>query len=684
MQYFSLLCAVSAMVFFSSCSNNSLNDKELNIDSKGAVIKPPVSDDKDETDNVEIEDPLVKNPPLIFPPDTSPGSGGTQGQGGGGHGGTANENGDDCPLDPEKNQPGTCGCGVPDSDLDDDGLADCRDNCPADANLNQGDRDNDGQGDLCDCAPDDPSVGAFSGLTRYVDPSGSDVANDCLNFNAPCQTITYAIAQASPQDGISLAAGTFNESALVVDKNLVIFGVSANATIVNGQLQNRVFSINPLIEATFCNFRIRQGLSLGEGGGIFSEGDLTLVNAAVSNNTSANGGGLRTATNTTTIISNTLFEGNVGTSFGGGISNGGSLLITNDSIVRNNTAVIAAGGVGTLGLLTISDNVLFTGNTTSGSGGAISSAGTVVISDSSFIANSAQSSGAIASGGSLTITNVTVSGNNAVDFGGGIGSADNLLIYDSFIIDNAVTGSGGGINSDGNMTILNTTISGNTAGENGGGIREADVTEISPSVLIENSTLSNNSAGFDGGGIAIYSQNLETTTVTLKNSTFSANSVTLNGGGIHAADNSVIIMNNSTIASNTATGSGGGIYKESLASATSFHSLMVNNTAQNCATNVGNVLTTSNYSLFSDNSCTFTAGANNVANLAPLIGPLQNNGGPTKTHALLSLSPAIDRGDTSCNVNTDQRGEPRPVNIVGVSPIDAQTRCDIGAFELQP
>jgi hypothetical protein len=44
--------------------------------------------------------------------------------------------------------------------------------------------------------------------------------------------------------------------------------------------------------------------------------------------------------------------------------------------------------------------------------------------------------------------------------------------------------------------------------------------------------------------------------------------------------------------------------------------------------------------------------------LDPRLGPLANNGGPTRTHALLAGSPAIDHGDSSVS-GTDQRGRPR-------------------------
>ena len=41
---------------------------------------------------------------------------------------------DNCPNDPNKSEPGLCGCGVPDTDEDLDGTPDCQDNCPSDPN----------------------------------------------------------------------------------------------------------------------------------------------------------------------------------------------------------------------------------------------------------------------------------------------------------------------------------------------------------------------------------------------------------------------------------------------------------------------------------------------------------------------------------------------------------------------
>jgi hypothetical protein len=67
----------------------------------------------------------------------------------------------------------------------------------------------------------------------------------------------------------------------------------------------------------------------------------------------------------------------------------------------------------------------------------------------------------------------------------------------------------------------------------------------------------------------------------------------------------------------------------------------------------------------------------NVSTQALNLGPLQNNSGPTETQALRSPSIAINQiPEADCEVNTDQRGQPRPAG----TPPD----CDVGSFEVQP
>src|SRR5262249_22190885 len=95
----------------------------------------------------------------------------------------------------------------------------------------------------------------------------------------------------------------------------------------------------------------------------------------------------------------------------------------------------------------------------------------------------------------------------------------------------------------------------------------------------------------------------------------------------------------------------------------------------NCA-NFGTVMS-KGHNLDSGTSCGLT-GTGDIVNKNPMLGPLQDNGGHTPTHALLAGSPAIDAGGTDCPPpGTDQRGFDRPADGNG----DGVATCDIGAYE---
>lgn len=131
-------------------------------------------------------------------------------------------------------------------------------------------------------------------------------------------------------------------------------------------------------------------------------------------------------------------------------------------------------------------------------------------------------------------------------------------------------------------------------------------------------------------------------------------------------------ISNSTISQNYAAG----IIAQSSGAAKIQNSIVANNSGANC---LG--VTSKGYNLSSDRSCAFN-GPGDLNNIDPMLGPLRNNGGATKTMALPSGSPAVDAGDPSgCKVGltllkTDQRGQPRP---------DPEDRggCDMGAYERQ-
>jgi hypothetical protein len=101
---------------------------------------------------------------------------------------------------------------------------------------------------------------------------------------------------------------------------------------------------------------------------------------------------------------------------------------------------------------------------------------------------------------------------------------------------------------------------------------------------------------------------------------------------------------------------------------------------------------TINYSLIGT-GITPTTGANNISTNTPLLGPLADHGGPTKTHALLPGSPALDAGDPNFDVGNfsapgfagplafDQRGDGFARLVDGGGP--SRPIIDIGAYESQ-
>ncbi len=352
-------------------------------------------------------------------------------------------------------------------------------------------------------------------------------------------------------------------------------------------------------------------------------------------------------------------------------------------ITRSGTNIFRIFHVSSNSTLRLNGVMVSNGSATSSFiGGCILNYGTLTLTDSIVSGCTAASGGGIANSlGTVEVTRTIITGNTAsTDTGGGIQSVGgSLTINESVISENQATngnnGDGGGIyhSSGGVLNMYDSTVSGNTASDSGGGIYNEDAT-----LNIYRSTLTQNTSGSGGGGIISLTSNAGS--FSLVNSTVSGNTSSTSGGGIALLNTTQTTMNiiNSTIVSNTAN-TGGGLAINGPVDIG--NSIMANNTATSQGPDCAGTITTLNYTLIEDTGfCTLPAGTGNITDTDPALGPLQDNGGPTLTHALLAGSPAIDSADNQSAPATDQRGRARPQDGDG----NGTAIADMGAYELEP
>jgi hypothetical protein len=426
-------------------------------------------------------------------------------------------------------------------------------------------------------------------------------------------TIVAALIAASNGDTIVIAgaASPYFEH-LTIDKSVSLIGENPTNTIIDGGLSGQVIRISTPVTVTLTNLTIRNGQS---GNDSFDQ----------------YGGGIHNVSGTLTL-NNIVVSGNrsgsgVFAADGGGISNFFGTLTLNHSIVSGN----------------------ITGTPLNGT---------------SSIANGGNGGGIANQSGTLTVNDSTISGNRTGD--GASGSSSGV---------GGNGGNGGGIYNGelGTVTVNRSTISGNSTGIAGMG---------------------STTNGISGSGAGIYILGVsfvgDITVVTINTSTISGNrtgggfqsSNGGDGGGIFVRQKSTVNVSDTTLAFNQMDGDqfpgGGGIANRSGTVNVKNTLLAFNHgpSGLDALHDCSGAVISQGYNLMMEPDCTITPTTGDQFYVrGSILGPLQNNGGPTQTHALVRHSPAIDAADSSTCPRTDQRGFVRPA-FGGTS-----LRCDVGAFE---
>jgi predicted outer membrane repeat protein len=236
------------------------------------------------------------------------------------------------------------------------------------------------------------------------DGNDNECAKDCTLREA------VAVAAASgTETPILVPAGVYKlNSTLTLPNNTALFGGGfsgntsggARGTVIDGRNQNRVLQVPDGATALVAGFRITNGRA-------------------------ANGAGALVGSGSQLQFYNSIVDGNVATTRGGGVDASDGSVSLFGSTVSNNRVTGGSGGgyAGDIDSDLVADASTFSGNTASGAGGGIASAGSLTILNATIADNSAPSGAAVqiepgVGSGSSNIANTILASGTGVTCGG--------------------------------------------------------------------------------------------------------------------------------------------------------------------------------------------------------------------------------------------------------------------------
>ncbi len=476
------------------------------------------------------------------------------------------------------------------------------------------------------------SANSTCSLREAITTAVSDAAfGGCTNVNSgedtriSLATGTYEMGSGSLNDDNTSGDLDIYETAGQAEQ-ITISGAGRTATFIDGNSFDRIFDLNANAIVVLEDLTLTYGQSqpadshAGYGGGIFTEGTLTLQDVGVSYCTAGRTGM---------------------TAPGGGIYNSGSLNLYDSRVEWNGTlsasATLSAGG-----------------------GGGIYNTGSVNMERSVVSDNTTGNGG--------TTTDASANGGD----GAGIYSTNTLIIYSSSISENFAGssstsmgrgGHGGGIYNLAFAMIHESTLYGNQTGRgfkndggDGGGIYNGGM------LLMYNTSVIRNATAYGATGPTDYGKAGD-------------------GGGLYSTNSASIYLSTfaeNTNATGTPNGNGGGIY---LTGSTRYlnGTIVANNISSGTSVDCYGDLVNSSYNLVENTTgCTFSGTFyNNLPGVDPQLREVQLLGYYLYGFPLSRTSPAVDKV-LGCASDVDQRGAVRPIDGDG----NGSAVCDMGALEL--
>ena len=252
------------------------------------------------------------------------------------------------------------------------------------------------------------AAGTSNNSTIYVSTQGNDTW-DGLNAtyngtSGPKKTITNATGTVVANGTVHVAQGTYNETGIIITKNMTIIGETQDNTIINGkQTGTPIFNILTGINVTLINLTLKNSTSINYGGAIVNYGTLIINNCTFYNNTATEGGAICNYFDSNLTVNNSKFTDNIGNVDSGAIVSVGTLTVTNSTFTGN--SALMGGAITTDNILIVTNSAFY--NNTATVGGAICNIGTnskSKVNFNSIIGNSPNIAQIYCSGGTLNVT----------------------------------------------------------------------------------------------------------------------------------------------------------------------------------------------------------------------------------------------------------------------------------------